>query len=91
MESLGVLGVINEMLLKSWDGNIVLFPHWPHQIDTGFTTLRAEGALLISAAMQQGSLTSLEVHAEKDGECEIIFENEKFNLKYEAGKSYRIR
>ena len=91
MESLGVLGVINEMLMQSWDGKVELFPCWPHRINAEFTTLRAEGALLISAGLQDGRITFLQVYAEKDGECDIIFEDEYFKLKYEAGKSYRLR
>ncbi|MBE6356990.1 MAG: hypothetical protein E7058_07765 [Lentisphaerae bacterium] len=91
MESLGVLGVINEMLLASWDGKIELFPFWPDAQDAEFTTLRAEGALLVSAGMKQGKLTALEVYAEKSGSFEIIFRDERFTVDCRAGECCRLR
>jgi len=91
MERLGVLGVINEMLLASWDGKIELFPFWPDAQDAEFTTLRAEGALLVSAGMKQGKLTALEVYAEKSGSFEIIFRDERFTVDCRAGECCRLR
>ena len=58
--------------LQSHTGTIVLFPAVPAGwSDVGFTTLRAEGAFLVSAERQSGKTVQVEITAEKGGECRL--------------------
>lgn len=59
---------LQEMLLQSHAGKVVLFPAIPEQWkDVEFSTLRAEGAFLVSARRQGGRVRRVEVAAEKGG------------------------
>ena len=60
--------VIDECLLQSWDGELRLFPNWPHRGRAEFSTLRTRGAFLVSAAMQNGVVEFVEIVAEAGGE-----------------------
>jgi hypothetical protein len=70
-ESMGILAPLQEMLLESWDGVIRVFPYWPRRIDASFTTLRAQGAFLVSASLVSGRVEKLEIKSEKGGFCRI--------------------
>ena len=59
---------LQEMLLQSHAGKVILFPAIPaHWKDVEFSTLRAEGAFLVSARRQNGRVRSVEVASEKGG------------------------
>ena len=59
---------IQEMLLQSHRGIIEVFPAVPPQWkDVSFERLRAEGAILVSATMKEGLLTSIILISEKGG------------------------
>ena len=63
---------IQEMLLQSHTGTIRIFPAIPPSWrDVSFTTLRAEGAFLISALRQGGKTTRVEITAERGGSCKL--------------------
>lgn len=64
-ENFALAAVVNECLMQSYDGIIELFPNWPRDVDAQFTTLRARGAFLISASLQGGEITTIEIHSEK--------------------------
>ena len=49
VENIGLSQAVNDMLLQSSNGTIRLFPAWPANEPAAFTTLRAKGALLVSA------------------------------------------
>ncbi len=70
-ESLGVLAPLQETMLQSWDGAIRLFPAWPRNLDASFTTLRAEGAFLVSATWQEGLLQEARIVSEHGGLCRV--------------------
>ncbi|MBU3743196.1 MAG: hypothetical protein FGM61_01435 [Sediminibacterium sp.] len=59
--------VINECLMQSYDGIIQLFPNWPMHQDARFTNLRAVGAFLVSAALQNGKVTAIKITSEAGG------------------------
>ncbi len=64
---------IQEMLLQSHRGRIEVFPAIPSSWqDVSFTTLRAEGAFLVSAERHQGSVERVEILAERGGECRLL-------------------
>ncbi len=59
---------VQEMLLQSHTGIIRIFPAVPSGWkDVAFKTLRAEGAVLVSAVMKNGDVTSVTFTSEKGG------------------------
>jgi len=63
---------IQEMLLQSHTGVIRLFPAVPETWkDVSFHKLRAEGAILISAKMEKGKVSGVELYPEKGGIIQI--------------------
>ena len=70
-ENFALPAVIDECLLQSWDGELRLFPNWPHRGRAEFSTLRARGALLVSAAMHDGVVEFVEIFAEADGQVTL--------------------
>lgn len=63
MEGLGGVGIVNELLLQSQTGVLVLFPQVPSGVPASFTNLRARGGFLISASMATGKRTEIDVRA----------------------------
>jgi hypothetical protein len=68
-ETLGINGPLQELLLQSWDGVIRVFPAWPEELDASFENLRSEGAFLVTAARQNGTVTKLEITSESGAAC----------------------
>ena len=71
-ETLGIAAPLQEMLLQSYGGVLRVFPCWPADVAASFTTLRAEGAFLVSAAWKEGRVDSLEILSEKGGTCRLF-------------------
>jgi hypothetical protein len=64
---------IQEMLLQSHRGKILVFPAVPERWkDIAFTTLRAQGAFLVSAERRNGRTERVEITAEKGGKCVLV-------------------
>ncbi|UCD29218.1 MAG: hypothetical protein JSV03_01685, partial [Planctomycetota bacterium] len=92
---------IQEMLLQSYSGTIRVFPAIPNQWkDISFTTLRAEGAYLVSAERCAGMNQRVEVLSEAGGMCKIEnpFAETEFKIEgaikdsvQQAGDELRIR
>lgn len=63
---------LQEMLLQSYSGTIRIFPAIPASWkDASFTTLRAEGAFLVSAERLDGLTHRVKISAEKEGLCRL--------------------
>ena len=75
-ETLGISGVLTEMLVQSFDGAIAPFPCWPLNKRAKFDHLRAEGAFLVSGACEGGKITDLRVYSEKGGLCAMYIPEE---------------
>ena len=60
MEGLGGVGIVNELLLQSQTGVLVLFPQVPSGVPASFTNLRARGGFLVSASMATGKRTEID-------------------------------
>ncbi|WP_207492320.1 glycosyl hydrolase family 95 catalytic domain-containing protein [Aridibaculum aurantiacum] len=59
---------LQDMLLQSYAGFIEVFPAIPSSWkNTSFTTLRAEGAYLVSATMKDGKVKEVKIYSEKGG------------------------
>ncbi|MBQ7543281.1 MAG: hypothetical protein IJT44_13425 [Clostridia bacterium] len=59
------LTTVNEMLLQSYTGVVRLFPVW--RSDASFTSLRADGAFLVSASQCGGTVEWARITSEKGG------------------------
>jgi alpha-L-fucosidase 2 len=60
------------MLLQSHTGTVRVFPAVPESwADVGFSSLRAEGAFLISAEKKAGRVVEVRVFAEKGGRIRL--------------------
>ncbi len=62
---------INEMLMQSFEGVIRLFPCWNKNSDAAFENLRADGAFLVSASLEGGRLSALEIKSLKGRKCTV--------------------
>lgn len=72
---------LQEMLLQSYAGFIDVFPAVPDAWkDVSFTTLRAEGAFLVSAKKENGKVTEVTVEAEKGGSTSLRLPFEKWKV-----------
>ncbi|NOX65305.1 MAG: hypothetical protein GXO85_05770 [Chlorobi bacterium] len=79
---------IQEMLLQSHTGVVKIFPAIPKDWkDAKFDKLRAQGAFLISAKMEDGNVTEVKIVSEKGGE--IILDN-PFKNKFQTQKEYSL-
>lgn len=70
-ENFALPAVINECLMQSYNGQIVLFPNWDRKKDASFISLRARGAFLVDATLKGGEVTSVTIYSEKGGICSI--------------------
>lgn len=78
---------IQEMLIQSHSGVVKLFPAIPADWqDVAFTTLRTQGAFLVSARMERGEVNKVKIVSEKGGE--IILENPFGNAEFSSDKEY---
>jgi len=85
---------IQEMLLQSHTGVIRVFPAVPSNwSDAAFTTLRAEGAFLVSALRRGGKTVEVEIRAERGGRCrlESPFTGHLLELELRPGERRRLR
>jgi len=62
--SSAVTNTVNEMLLQSYEGIIRLFPVWDRNTCAKFHGLRAKGAFIIDASLENGKITA-EILSEK--------------------------
>jgi len=80
---------IQEMLLQSHRGRVVIFPAIPSSWqDASFTTLRAEGAFLVSAKRTAGKTVLVEILSEKGGVCRLIspFSGKEISINMKPGE-----
>ena len=80
---------LQEMLLQSHSGRIRVFPAVPRTWrDIAFTSLRAEGAFLVSARRTAGRTEWVKIHSEKGGECvlESPFTGKEIRLRMKRGE-----
>lgn len=70
-ENFALPAVINECLMQSYNGVIVLFPNWDREKEASFTSLRARGAFLIDATLANKEVTQVNITSEKGNNCVI--------------------
>ncbi|MSR65359.1 MAG: hypothetical protein EXS18_06220 [Verrucomicrobiae bacterium] len=64
--------VINECLLQSYNGTLRFFPNWPRDKRAEFRTLRAVGAFLVSAAIENGVVQWIEIRSEAGTRLKLL-------------------
>ncbi len=64
--------LISEMLMQCYNGILRLFPCWDKGADASFFSLRAEGALLVSAELRGGIVQYVRIHAEKAMDFQLL-------------------
>ena len=85
---------VQEMLLQSHTGVIRVFPAIPDAWNNAaFSSLRAEGAFLISAKKEDGKVISVTVHSEKGGvlKLENPFGEHAFRLDGNEEKAFTLK
>ena len=81
---------VQEMLLQSHRGVMLLFPAVPASWkDVAFTTLRAQGAFLVSARRTGGAVTRVEILAEQGGRCRLLSPFSGKELSFDMKKGER--
>lgn len=60
---------LNEMALQSYDGVIRIFPNWDRALACSFKNLRADGGFLVSAKIDNGNITDIEIFSENAGKA----------------------
>lgn len=66
-----VPATINEMLMQSYEGVIRLFPCWNRKSSASFENLRADGAFLVSAVLENEQVSSLKIKSLKGRKCTV--------------------
>ena len=62
---------VNEMLMQSFEGIIRLFPCWNRKSDASFENLRADGTFLVSAALENGQITTAKIKSLAGRSCTV--------------------
>lgn len=68
---------INEMLLQGYEGVIRLFPCWDKKSSASFENLRADGAFLVSAKLENEKISSVRIQSLKGRLCNVEGDFEK--------------
>ncbi|MGN1124461.1 MAG: glycosyl hydrolase family 95 catalytic domain-containing protein [Eubacterium sp.] len=79
---------LNEMALQSYDGTIRIFPNWDKSLSCSFKNLRADGAFLVSAKIEKGNITDIEIFSEKGGKAILKNPYEKCVLSNDKNHIY---
>ena len=66
-----VPSTINEMLMQSYEGVIRLFPCWNKKDDASFENLRADGAFLVCARLENEAVSSLTIKSLRGRRCTV--------------------
>ncbi len=84
---------VQEMLLQSHRGRIEVFPAVPGSWrDVAFTTLRAQGAFLVSADRRDGVVRHVEIQSEVGGACRLLspWSGRELNLVLRPGETRKL-
>jgi hypothetical protein len=71
-ETIGLVGLVDELLMQSVGDIIRVFPCWPKDQDARFVDLRAQGGFLVSAEQKNGEVVKLQVESTVDGMLRVL-------------------
>ncbi len=74
--------MLNEMMLRSDDGVLSVFPNWPNGLDCTFRGLRADNAFLVDAQISGGIVRYVRITSEKGAPLTV---RNPFTNKYYGG------
>jgi hypothetical protein len=78
--------LVSEMLMQCFNGILRLFPCWDKNKDASFTTLRAEGPILVSSQLKNKQVQYVKIQAEKPVSFKLLSPwNEKTEI-FQDGK-----
>ena len=73
LEQVGATQAVNELLLQSFEGFLRFFPGWPLGETARFSSLRAVGAFLVSATVDEfGMVENVTVVSEAGRDCTFL-------------------
>lgn len=81
-----VPATVNEMLLQGHEGIIRLFPCWNKNSNASFENLRADGAFLVSAKLENQKISSIKIKSLKGRKCTVEYPDIKCVIR-EADKA----
>ena len=64
---------LNEMALQSHQGTVRIYPAWDMRLNCAYENLRADGAFLVSAAVENGRVRYARVFSEKGGKLRVCY------------------
>ncbi|MBP3442927.1 MAG: hypothetical protein J6L62_09010 [Clostridia bacterium] len=82
---------INEMLLQGYEGVIRLFPCWNKKSPASFENLRADGAFLVSAKLENEKISSVKIKSLKGRTCNVESADIKSVVRESDGKKVDFR
>lgn len=71
---------LNEMALQSHQGMIRIFPDWDKRLNCEYERLRAEGAFLVSASINNGKVGHAKIEALMGGKLKVCFPEEDIRV-----------
>lgn len=80
---------LNEMALQSYDGIIRIFPNWDKSLSCSFKYLRADNAFLVSAKIDKGNITDIELFSAHGGKAILQNPYDGCVLSNDESKIYR--
>lgn len=71
-ETIGLVGLVDELLMQSVGDIVRVFPCWPKDQDASFADLRAQGGFLVSAEQKDGEVVKLQIESPVDGMLRVL-------------------
>ena len=82
---------INEMLMQSHEKILRLFPCWDKSQNASFCNLRADGAFLVSSAIENGSIVSLKIKSLMGRQCTVECDRISRIIVADTGKKIKFK
>lgn len=71
---------LNESVLQSHMGRVMLFPNFYEKLNCEFENLRADGAFLVSSSFKDGAIKETHIFSEKGGELKLSLPDEEYSV-----------
>ncbi len=71
---------LNESVLQSHMGRVMLFPNFYEKLNCEFENLRADGAFLVSSSFKDGAIKETHIFSEKGGELKLSLPDGEYSV-----------